>query len=123
MKIKKSQLRQIIKEELTRFLNEVAVPDLGEELDAAQRMADEEVGPKKVKALKDFDDVVYTGPASIVDVIGIENLEEAYAVDEVDEDLSATCSECGSYMEAVEEETDEGTMKRSLKCSECGMVS
>jgi len=117
MKIKKSQLRQIIKEELTRFLNEVAVPDLGEELDAAQRMADEEVGPKKVKALKDFDDVVYTGPASIVDVIG--NLEEAYAVDEVDEDLSATCSECGSYMEAVEEETDEGTMK----CSECGMVS
>lgn len=69
MKITKQRIRQIIKEEIE---NLIECSPWQAEIDAAETMYDEEAGPKKVKKLKDYEDGVHTGTASLVDVIGLE---------------------------------------------------
>lgn len=67
MKITKGQLRRIIREELQRVAE---CPTHWErEYMAAQEMADEEYGERNVKRMKDYEDGVHTGVASLVDVI------------------------------------------------------
>lgn len=57
-------------------LGEVAVPDPTSELHAMQKMVDRERGPQAVKKMKDYEDGVHTGVASLVDVIDLEDEEE-----------------------------------------------
>lgn len=60
-----------MQEEVEKYLREVAVVSPSEELEAMQRMTDLENGPKKVKKMKDYEDGVHTGTASLVNVIGL----------------------------------------------------
>lgn len=57
-------------------LGEVAVPDPTSELHAMQKMVDRERGPQAVKKMKDYEDGVHTGVASLVDVIDLVEEEE-----------------------------------------------
>jgi len=54
------------------FMGEGAVKDLPAELRAAQEMAEEEAGPKKVKKMKDYEDGIHTGVSSLVDIFDEE---------------------------------------------------
>lgn len=67
MRISRQRLQEIIKEEISKIVTPV-----GEEIQAMFATTDLESGPQKVKQMKDYEDGVHTGTASLVDVIDVE---------------------------------------------------
>ena len=67
---------RVLRNQMEGRLGEVAVPDPTSELHAMQKMVDRERGPQAVKKMKDYEDGVHTGVASLVDVIDLEDEDE-----------------------------------------------
>jgi hypothetical protein len=72
-RLKRGEIKKIIREELSRAIGESVTPEeWTEEAKAAREMAAKERGPRAVKKMKDYEDGIHTGVASLVGIIGEE---------------------------------------------------